>query len=60
MTVKLEEAGNHLTSMHQKLEAACMGDAWVISNTEVEIAESKNNHEVVIKDLKAKTNSQIQ
>lgn len=39
LVVKLEEVGNHLTSMHQKLETACMGKAQMIANTETKIAE---------------------
>lgn len=58
--VKLEEMGSHLDSMHRKLEAACMGEAQVITNAEVKIAELKKNHEAAVKELKAKANSQIQ
>lgn len=46
--------------MCRKLEVARMGEARVITNAKIEIAELEKNHEVAIKDLKVKANSQMQ
>lgn len=57
---KAREACSHLALMHQKLEGTYKGEAQVVLNVEVEIAELEKNHEAAVKDLKVEANSQIQ